>query len=247
MRTPRNYFAGLTVLALAAGMCAAAAVPRLPGQTDAKKKPAAPAAGIIASDKGKFRLALDGQVVGSEEFEISSSGNTWTARGSTMMHVPGGTDVKAQGQLKMKADGTPVQYQWSAQAAKKASGMVDFVNGMAHASINLDGASPFIQDFTFPTPRVALLDNNLYYQYAVLAQLYDWQSGGKQTFPVLIPQEMIPGSISVESLGPQQEKSAKYEALRVSSQDLEILLYLDAGHHLARLEVPASKVIIQRE
>ncbi len=34
---------------------------------------------------------------------------------------------------------------------------------------------------------------------------------------------------------------------RISSTDLEILLYLDANHHLMRLEVPSSKVIIQRE
>jgi len=35
--------------------------------------------------------------------------------------------------------------------------------------------------------------------------------------------------------------------LRVSSPDLEILLYLDATHHMLRLEVPAAKVTIQRE
>ena len=58
---------------------------------------------------------------------------------------------------------------------------------------------------------------------------------------------MTPGSISVESLGPQQVENAKYETLRVSSPDLEILLYLDASHRMMRLEVPSSKVIIVRE
>ncbi|MCU1340929.1 MAG: hypothetical protein JWN92_352, partial [Candidatus Acidoferrum typicum] len=96
-------------------------------------------------------------------------------------------------------------------------------------------------------PRIAVLDNNLYFQYAVLAQMYDWKAGGKQVFPVLIPQDMTPGSISVESIGPQQVDSAKYETLRVSSPDLEILLYLDAGHRLMRVDVPASKATIQRE
>ena len=92
-----------------------------------------------------------------------------------------------------------------------------------------------------------MLDNNLYYQYAVLAQMYDWKAGGKQTFPVLIPQDMTPGSISVESIGPQQVENATYEALRVSSTDLEILLYLDANHRMVRLDVPSSKVTIERE
>jgi hypothetical protein len=92
-----------------------------------------------------------------------------------------------------------------------------------------------------------VLDDNLYYQYAVLARMYDWKTGGKQTFPVVVPQAMVPGTISVESLGPQQVENAQYEALRVSSTDLEILLYLDAMHRMVRLDVPSSKVTIERE
>jgi hypothetical protein len=94
---------------------------------------------------------------------------------------------------------------------------------------------------------VAVLDNNLYYQYAVLARIYDWKAGGKQNFPVLIPQDMVPGSISVESLGPQQSGNGKYEAMRVSTPDLEIMVYLDAAHRLMRIEVPSSNVTIERE
>ncbi len=203
--------------------------------------------GPLAPDRGKFRILLNGQVVGSEEFEVSSSGGTWTARGSTTIRSPGGADVKATGQLKLAVDGAPIHYEWSAQAQKKASGSVEFTNGTAKSKIDLGGNSPVEQHFTFPTPHVAVLDNNLYDHYALLAQLYDWNVGGKQDFPVLIPQDMIPGSISVESLGPQQIENAKYEGLRVSTSDLEILLYLDAAHRLMRMDVPASKVTILRE
>jgi hypothetical protein len=201
----------------------------------------------LTPDKGKFRILLNGQAVGGEEFEISSSGSTWTARGSTSAQVPGGTEIKASGQLKLSADGSPIRYEWSAQALKKATGAVDFTNGTAKCSANLGGNSPMMKDFKFDSPRVAVLDNNLYYQYAVLAQVYDWKAGGKQIFPVLIPQDMTPGSISVESTGPQQVENASFEGLRVSSTDLEILVYLDANHHMVRLEVPSSKVVIQRE
>ena len=72
--------------------------------------------------------------------------------------------------------------------------------------------SPLRKDFTFTSPLIAVLDNNLYYQFGVLARLYDWKAGGKQTFPVVIPQDMVPGSISVESLGQQQAGNGKYEA-----------------------------------
>ena len=247
-RIMRRLFTLALALCLAAGMAAIRATPleRLSTQKDKNAKVTAPPA-IFAPDKGKFRILLDGQVVGSEEFEISSSGETWTARGSTSAHAPGGGDIKATGQLKLAADGAPIRYDWSAQAQKKASGAVDFTNGTAKCAINLSAAPPLMKDFTFPSPRVAVLDNNLYYQYAVLAQLYDWRAGGKQEFPVLIPQDMTPGTISVESPGPQQVESAKYETLRVTSPDLEILLYLDANHRLMRLDVPPSKVTIVRE
>ena len=141
--------------------------------------------------------------------------------------MPGGADIKATAQLKLSPDGAPIHYEWSAQLQKKATGKVDFVNGTAKCSIDLGSATPMIKEFTFTSPRVAVLDNNLYYQYDVLAQVYDWKAGGKQTFPVLIPQDMVPGSISVESMGPRQVENATYESLRVNSTDLEILVYVD--------------------
>jgi len=236
------------VLCIAAGFGAIGAAPlaRVSPQKNKDTKPTVPTTGL-APDKGKFRISLAGQVVGKEEFEISSSDGTWSARGSTTAHAPGGGDIKATGHLTLGPDGAPIHYDWTAEAQKKGSGVVDFVNGTAKSAIDLGGKSPFLQDFTFPSPRIAVLDNNLYYQYAVLAQLYDWKAGGKQVFPVLIPQDMTPGSISVESIGPQQVESTKYETLRVSSPDLEILLYLDAGRRLMRVDVPSSKATIERE
>ena len=253
METVKKFSAVAFVLCLAAGI-AAAPGSLFSAQKDKNAKPAATGpvaapvfAPVFMPDKGKFRIVLDGHVVGNEEFEISPSGETWTARGSTSAHSPQGPDIKATGQLKLSADGTPIRYEWSAQIQKKATGAVDFVNGTAKSSIVLGSASPVLKDFTFESPRIAVLDNNLYYQYAVLARMYDWKAGGKQTFPVLIPQDMVPGTISVESLGPQQVENAQYETLRINSTDLEILLYLDANRRMVRLDVPSSKVTIQRE
>jgi hypothetical protein len=202
---------------------------------------------VFSPDKGKLRITINGQQIGSEEFEISASGDDWIERSSMSAHSPGGADIKATGQLKLGAAGAPIRYDWSAQAQKKATGYVDFVSGTAKCLADLGAAAPLRKDFTFTSPLVAVLDNNLYYQFGVLARVYDWKTGGKQTFPVLIPQDMTPGSISVESLGPQQAGNGRYETLRVSSPDLEIMLYLDASHRMMRLEVPSSNVTIERE
>jgi len=61
---------------------------------------------------------------------------------------------------------------------------------------------------------------------------------GAQTFPVLIPQELTPGTISVESTGTATAGGKSYEALKANTSDLEILLYLRLRHKLIRLEVP---------
>ena len=252
------FFAATAVLALAAGAYAASPArrsafgPALFGGSFhdfSSATPAIPAGGasVFANDKGKLRISINGQAVGSEEFEISSSGDGWVEHSTTVAHVPGGPAIKATGQLKLSSVGDPIRYDWSAEAQKKAAGSVDFAGGTAKCSADLGAASPMRKDFVFQSPRIAVLDNNLYYQFGILARLYDWKTGGKQTFPVVIPQDMVPGTISVESLGEQPAGNAKYEALRVSSPDLEIMVFLDASHRMMRLEVPSSSVTIERE
>jgi len=212
-------------------------------------RPAIPAGApsVFSPDKGKLRITINAQQIGTEDFEIAPSGDAWIERSSMTAQVPGGGQIKANGQLRLSADGAPLHYDWSAEAQKKATGAVDFVSGTAKCVADLGGPVPLKKDFTFPSPRVAVLDNNLYYQFGVLAQQYDWKAGGKQTFPVLIPQDMVPGSITVESLGPQQAGNGKFEALRVSSTDLEIIVYVDSSRRLMRIEVPSSNAVIERQ
>jgi hypothetical protein len=111
----------------------------------------------------------------------------------------------------------------------------------------MQGARPFQQDLTFNSQLIAVLDNNLYHQYAVLARIYDWSKRGVQTFPVIIPQELTPGSINVQSTGSATADGKTYEGLKVNTTDLEILLLLDTNHRLMRLEVPDAKVSVIRD
>src|ERR1700752_2202717 len=111
----------------------------------------------------------------------------------------------------------------------------------------MQGAHPFEQDLSFNSPLIVVLDDNLYYQYAALARIYDWSRRGPQTFSVLVPQELLPGTITVNGAGPLTSEGKSYEGLKVTTNDLEVLLYLDSNHRLMRLEVPSSKAAIIRE
>lgn len=201
----------------------------------------------LASDKGKFRDLVNGKQVGSEQFEIEQSSADWVARGTSVVKAAQGPDTHITSSLKLRGDGTPLHYEWTTVAGpKKATASIDFANGTATVHLQVNGGKPFTQQFFFKTPIVAILDDNLYHQYAILANLYDWSKKGQQTFPVLIPQEMMPGTITVEALDPEDRGGKSLQRLKVHSQDLEITLYLD-GKRLVRIAVPSANAEIVRE
>ena len=213
-----------------------------------KSGAAAGGAPVFSPDKGKLVIQLNGENIGSEQFELSQTGNNWLAKGTTELKVPGTTAATSvSGTLMLQPDGAPISYEWTSHADKTNGAHVVFSNGMAKITLQMQGARPFEQDLSFNVPVIAILDNNLYDQYALLAKLYDWSKRGTQTFPVLIPQDLTPGTISVEATGSQKVDGKAYEGLRVTTTDLEVLLLLDSNHRLIRLEVPSAKVSVVRQ
>jgi hypothetical protein len=207
----------------------------------------APTSSLLSADKGKFRIAVNGQPVGTEDFEIRSNGDHWMAQGTTDVKPAQGAATHVTSRLTLQPDGTPLSYNWSTEGAKKASADITFQGNVATIVLHVEGAKPFTQQFTFTSPQVVILDNNTYHQYEILARLYDREKKGTQTFAVLVPQEMTPGSVTVESLGESTAGGAKLEELRVRTADLEVDLYLDSNRRLIRLVAPASNAEVVRE
>ncbi len=214
----------------------------------AQKKSTAPATPTVFSqDKGKFTIQLNGKSVGHEEFELAPAGGGWLARSTTDITPPDSAASRVTGSLTLQPDGAPISYDWTSQAARTNGAHILFANGVAKITLQMQDSRPFEQDMSFGSPMIAVLDNNLYYQYAVLARLYDWSKGGSQSLSVLIPQELTPGSIEVESAGTQSAGGRSYDGLRVATSDLEVMLYLDSNRRLMRLEVPSAKVAVIRD
>jgi hypothetical protein len=205
------------------------------------------AGSVLVADKGKFKVLLDGKTIGHEEFEISPSGGGWTAKATTHLTPEGSPAATVTGNLSLQPDGVPISYDWTSQADKNNAAHILFANSVAKMTIQLQGAHPFEQDLTFSSPLIVVLDDNLYYQYAVLARIYDWNRRGTQTFPVLVPQELLPNTITVDWAGAVSADGKSYEGLKVVTSDLEVILYLDSNHRLMRLEVPSSKAAVIRE
>jgi hypothetical protein len=204
-----------------------------------------PAGALLVADKGDFQILVNGQKMGKEQFEIGPRGTDWVARGNSELETPDGT-THVSGTLELRADGIPTHYEWSTEGKKKASATIDFTNLSANIQLHLEGAKSYAQTLTFSTAPIVVLDNNLYHQYAILARLYDLEKKGPQTFSVLVPQELVPGTITVESLGKQEVDGKKLEELTAKTEDLEVHLYLDNGR-LVRIAAPSNNVEIIRQ
>jgi len=211
----------------------------------AQKKP--PEGSVLVVDKGKFNIVVDGKSIGREEFEILPSGSNWVAKGTTRLSVEGSRAMTVTGTLALQPGGAPISYDWTSQGEKTNGAHIGFDNGVAKITLQMEGSRPFEQDLTFNSPMVVVLDNNLYHQYAVLTHIYDWKHRGPQTFSVLIPQQLTPGTISVDWAGAVSTEGKAYEGLTVKTSNIEMVLYLDANHRLMRIEVPASKAAVVRE
>jgi hypothetical protein len=200
---------------------------------------------LFSPDHGKFKIMVNGAQAGEESFDIAADGGNWVAHGVTQIQTPAGSE-KVTGNLVLHADGTPARYDWSTQGAQKASAAITFNGPVAMIDLHVEGKRPYTQQFTFASAKIAILDNNLYDQFGVLARLYDWQAGGEQTFPVLIPQALTPGSITLNSLGEQDSGGKKLTELQVKTADLEVDLYLD-DKKLERIVSPSANAEIVRE
>jgi uncharacterized protein YaiE (UPF0345 family) len=234
------------VFAAALSICAVAATTNL-AVTRASARfafsPDKKGAGIVP-DKGHFKIQVNGQAIGKEEFEIGSSGGGWMAHGHSEINTPKGV-TKVTGTLTTRPDGYPEHYDWATQAEKKNSAAISFNTSVATAELHLEGQRPYTQEFTFNSPMVVVLDDNMYHQYQILAGVYDMEKKGAQTFQVLVPQELTPGTVTVEYMGKQDVDNKKMEALRVRTEDNEIDLYLDGGKLMRLVASGANAEVIR--
>jgi len=77
-----------------------------------------PAGSVFSPDKGKLNILLDGKSVGREEFEITSSGGGWIAKGTTKINPPKAL-LHVTGTLTLQPDGAPISYEWTSKLKKQ--------------------------------------------------------------------------------------------------------------------------------
>ena len=208
--------------------------------------PAAQALPSSVDDHGVFELFVEGRPVGTEKFEIRSGKDGVEAQAEIHLRVDQGgktVDEKSYPSLTLNSKLYPVSYTWSQKGSQSSDLQADFRSSPAKTRYKTVTGQEDDRDFQLP-PDVAVLDDNVVHHYQLIVNRYRWTSGGKQTFHVFIPQEAMPGDITVEEAGPEEvkvgETSLNLQHLVVTAELARIDLWVDGQQHLQRISIPEA-------
>ncbi len=202
------------------------------------------------SQKGQLRILVNGQAIGRERYHITRTATEIQARGEVELDLEGQA-MRQTSTLLLGADLHPRSYEWKTETPKTAWVRIEFAGAVATVRYLPPGAKEDQQVFTFDTPRVALLDNNFFHQYLLLAELYDYQAGGAQTVKVFVPQAVQPGEVRLELRGVEtlevEGLPQPVRQLAITTEDNEILFWVTESGRFVRLRAPQSNVDVVPE
>lgn len=200
-------------------------------------------------DHGTFIVALNGERVGTERFEIHARDAQVEARAETTLTV-NGTRFETSSNFTLNAGLNPLTYRWNQTAPQRSSLQIDFGSGGVRARYNTVRGRRDTRQFDLPSDSI-ILDDNAVYQYEIAIMRYNRTSGGTQTFHALIPQEGLPGIITLASVGTEAiaigNKQESCRHLILTTDMARVDLWVDPEQHLQKMEIAASSLIAMRE
>lgn len=220
----------------------------LAAQKKSEKKAAPVSAG--RTEHGVFRVYAGGKAVGAETFEISRTPEGTDAHADIHLSIEGQT-VRQTARLSLGPAGLPRSYEWNEESPKKMYARVRFQEGKAIIEFPLETGTMDQREFFFTSPDVVVLDNNVFHHFIFLLQHYDYAKGGRQPVHILIPQEVTPGIVYLESHGQEEvqvgNSRRKLERIAVVSEDNEISAWVDEQKRVVKIGVPQTGVEVVRE
>jgi hypothetical protein len=196
------------------------------------------------NDQGTFMLYVDGRSLGTEKFEIRSSAGQVEARAQINLRVEQEgkvLDVQAFPDLVLDPRLNPLSYTWSQKGSQSSQLSVDFHSPPAHVRYKTISGEEETRDFDLPAD-VLVLDDNVLHHYQLVVDRYRMTPGGRQTFHAFIPQEALPGILTVEDRGKEMVAvdgpPAPLDHLLVETEMAKINLWVDGQQRLQRISVP---------
>ncbi len=203
---------------------------------------------VNVDDEGVFVISLAGRPVGTERFKIHSSLGKVEARGEIRLNLEkNGKTVGVQSfpDLVLDPQLRPVTYTWNQKGPQSSRLDVDFSGKLAKVRYETISGIEDNRDFALP-PDVMVLDDNVVHHYQLIIARYQALGGGKQTFPVFVPQEALPSLLTVEDMGNAATDIAGVTAnlrhLVITTDVTHVDLWVDDQQHLERVSVPEAQL-----
>jgi hypothetical protein len=231
------------MFAVGAGPCALGQAP--------VPSPVAPA--TCLNDQGVFQLFLAGRRIGSEKFAIQCTADQISARAETEFQIDreGKTVlIKTSSALVLNSQLVPLTYSWNMKSPQASSLEADFRTKPAKLRYRTVSGESDERDFSL-LPDIVLIDNNVFHHFELLAERYRLTPGGKQVFRAFVPQDALPGELSVEGNERDAMKvrgqSKEFQHLVVTTDLAQIDLWSDEQHHLQRVLIRTAQLEAVRE
>lgn len=209
-----------------------------------------PLAAPDSVQRGTLRILVNGQPIGSERYEITTSADEIQARGEVEIRMGDVTFHQTAG-LWLGADLAPHRYEFKLDAPKKSWVTMEFKGSEGTIHYPRPDGQEDQQTFSFPSTRVVLLDNNFFHHYLLLARLYDYAKGGAQTFSVVVPTSVQPGQVTVELKGvetlPVDGHSETVRHLLITTEDNQVEFWVSESGRFVRLRAPLGNVEVVPE
>ena len=194
-------------------------------------------------DQGVFTLSLAGRTVGTENFEIRSFSDKIEARAQIQLHLEQNGksyDVQDSPDLTLDTQLNPLTYSWTQKGSPPYQLSIDFRSSPAHI-VGKPEHGPEDRREVVLAQDVIVLDDNVIHHFQFIVDRYARSSGGKQTFKAFIPQEALPGELTVEDAGNEaasrDDTTANLRHLVVTSELARIDLWIDSHNHLQRVAI----------
>ena len=208
---------------------------------------------VKVDDGGVFVISLAGRPVGSERFTIHSSLGRVEARGEIRLDIEQNAkavSLQSFPDLVLDSQLHPLTYTWNQKGPQSSRLEVDFRGALAKARYTTISGSEDDRDFALP-PDVMVLDDNVIHHYELIIARFLATGGGKQTFRVFVPQEALPGVLTMEDMESAPSAggaaSANLRHLLITTDVTHIDLWVGEQQRLERVSVPTAQLEASRK
>ena len=201
-------------------------------------------------ESGIFLIFSEGRRIGTEKFTITPGSAGFEAEGELQLEPPGGPNVSERCSLRLDANLRPSSYERRQEAPKKGTLTAKFeTSGTTLTSQTEAGTRD--QIFYLPDHDLVVLDTNFFHHYAFLIRLYNLSRPGLQSFTVFIPQEALPGTISLAFQGnetvPAGNTTGELDHFQATTDEVKIEIWATQEGEIQRLLIPQANLEIVRQ